>query len=252
MPNPWGGQRATDLNMPTDSSTPPPEPDVRTMHPDACYRRINDSELDDHLSELSINNLLRADARVRIYDTLLPFVPDSIADIGCGVGLTTSALKRAHPDATVYGYEIDASATAYAAREDKSGAEYRTVAAGMDVTLDQKFDVLLFQEFYPFTRTPDFQVHREFLQFIVNNLTPRGLALIQLAIRHPEITILNHLPSVETFCRENAMVLSQHLIPYDRLVDVIGSVRLSALLTPPLSMITGTDRRIVLMLRKSE
>jgi SAM-dependent methyltransferase len=220
------------------------------MAPEDCYEEVNRSSINDHIDSLAGNNLLRADARAKIYRSLFPFEPDSIADIGCGVGLTAAALKRTYPQADVYGYDISENAIAYARRTDKDGVEFRAVTAGPDVVLERSFGTLIFQEFYPFTRTGNFVVHEDFLQFIVNNLAAGGVAFIQLAIRHPERTILNNLPRLEAFCRQHDLALSRHMIPFDRLVDMIGSVGLSALLTPALAIVTGADRRIVLMLRR--
>jgi SAM-dependent methyltransferase len=234
------------IEQPSSSS----DDHLRTMSPEDCYEQVNQSSVEDHLESLGSNNLLRADARVRIYRTLFPFSPASIADVGCWVGLTTAALKRAYPGVTVFGYDVSENAIAYATRTDLSGPEYRAVAAGPDVTLERSFDALIFQEFYPFTRTQNFDIHSDFLRFIVNNLSKGGFAFIQLAVRHPERTILNNLPQLQTFCREHDLAFSQHMIPFDRLVDITGSVRLSALLTPTLATVTGADRRIVLMLRR--
>jgi len=62
------------------------------MPPHSCYDDVNVSSAEEHLEALGNNNLLRGNARARIYRSLFPFTPKSIADIGCGVGITTSAL----------------------------------------------------------------------------------------------------------------------------------------------------------------
>jgi SAM-dependent methyltransferase len=240
------------ISMPPKDLSQSSGDEFRSMVPEECYEDVNQSSIDDHIDSLAGNNLLRADARARIYRALFPFEPHSIADIGCGVGLTAAALKRTYPQADVFGYDISENAIAYASRNDKDGVQFRAVTAGPDVILERAFGALVFQEFYPFTRTGNFVVHEDFLQFIVKNLSAGGLAFIQLAVRHPERTILNNIPQLEAFCRQNDFALSQHMIPFDRLVDITGSVSLSALLTPALAIATGADRRVVLMLRRIE
>ncbi len=236
--------------MSTERSSSSSDDHLRTMSPEGTYEQVNQSSIEDHIDSLSSDNLLRADARVRIYRTLFPFTPASIMDVGCGVGLTTAALKRACPEAIVFGCDVSENAIAYASRTDLSGPEYRAVAAGPDVKLERSFDAMIFQEFYPFTRTSNFDIHTDFLQFIVNNLSDVGFAFIQLAVRHPERTILNNLIQLEAFCRDHNLAFSQHTIPYDRLVDLTGSIFLSRILTPFLAAATGADRRTVLMLRR--
>jgi SAM-dependent methyltransferase len=234
-----------------DKSRTSAKKNVRNISPEKLYNDINESSIDRHFVGLSNNNLLRANARVKIYGKIFPFAPSSIADIGCGVGLTTKAFKQAYPRAAVYGYDSSESAILYAKREDASGANFGAIVAGADVSLGRKFDAMIFQEFYPFTRTSEFNIQMEFLHFMVNNLSSCGFAFIQLAIRHPEKTILNNLTQLAAFCDEHGLALSRHMIPFDRLVDVTHSVRLSSYLTPLLAAITRSDRRMVLMIQKT-
>ena len=44
-----------------------------------------------------------------------------------------------------------------------------------------KFDFILCQEFYPFTRTKDPNVHSQWLRFLLNNLKKDGIALITVS-----------------------------------------------------------------------
>jgi len=237
------------MKRPDQEPSRSPRNNARSMAPHSCYDDVNVSSAEEHLEALGNNNLLRGNARARIYRSLFPFTPKSIADIGCGVGITTSALKHAFSDAVVCGYDISESAVAYAARADRHGAEYRVVEAGVDVRLERQYEAMVFQEFYPFTQTPDFNIHLEFLRFAVNNLAPGGFIVIQLAIRHPETTILVNGEQLEDFCETHQFDLTRHMIPFDRLVDITTSVWISKLLTPALAFLTGADRRIVLLMR---
>jgi|GEM_PF-1200726 len=223
---------------------------LRAMSPDECYDRLENDPKKSLPEDIGGHNMLRGDARVRIYRELIPFDPQAIADIGCGIGLTTAACKRAFPTAHVFGCDASESAIAYAKKTDTLDINYQALTIGAELKLPTPFDVMIFQEFYPFTRTSDFALHREFLDFIRTNLRSGGVALIQLAIRHPEITILANLPALKAYCHENGLALTQHIIPYDRLIDMTGSYWLSSLLTPVLSFIKKADKRIVLMLTR--
>ena len=101
---------------------------------------------------------------------------DNIADLGCGAGFTTAALKKSFPKADVIGYDISKDAIAFAERNHRH-CNFKSGAITTNSDLG-KFDFILAQEFYPFTRTESVQEHSEWLEFILSNLAPRGLALI--------------------------------------------------------------------------
>ena len=107
--------------------------------------------------------------------------PKTIADIGCGAGFTTNALKKVYVNSMVYGYEISHDAVEYAKINfPNCQFEQKKINPISDLS-EIKFDFILCQEFYPFTRTKDHKIHSQWLKFLLNNLKKDGIALITVS-----------------------------------------------------------------------
>ncbi|MFM7308456.1 MAG: class I SAM-dependent methyltransferase [Actinomycetota bacterium] len=107
--------------------------------------------------------------------------PLVIADFGCGAGFTTDGLQRTWPFARVTGFDVSVDAVQYA----RSRWTRCTFVDGIIVPSQQlaggPFNLLVCQQFYPFTRTGSIVVHREWLGCLLNNMSKEGLAIITLA-----------------------------------------------------------------------
>ncbi|MBM3366636.1 MAG: methyltransferase domain-containing protein [Betaproteobacteria bacterium] len=107
--------------------------------------------------------------------------PKTIADLGCGAGFTTDGLHRVWPSATVTGFDVSVDAVQFA-RTQWQQCQFVDGAVVPDKTMvGAPFDVLLCQEFYPFTRTGDASAHRQWLRCLLNNMSNDGLAIIMVA-----------------------------------------------------------------------
>src|SRR5665213_466328 len=88
----------------------------------------------------------------------------TVVDLGCGLGFTTAVLKRLIPRARVVGIDVSAEATVYARRHFPA-CEF--VASGISFNrpfptgTGRHVDLFVAQEFYPFTRTDDWNYQRE-------------------------------------------------------------------------------------------
>ena len=110
-----------------------------------------------------------------------PCNPQSIADVGCGAGFTTVGLHRRWPDARVVGFELSHDAVAYA-RQHWSSCDFVQGAVRPDAPLiNGPFDVILCQEFYPFTRTAAASDHAQWLELVRRNLTAEGVGIITVS-----------------------------------------------------------------------
>lgn len=191
---------------------------VREKGDFGAYATLN--RLGELSPELSSHNCMRGSVRAAMYGWLLRRRRiASIADFGCGVGITTQALARRFPQATTHGYEVSSEGVAAAARHFP-GPTYVQSALAPDSDLGRRFDFLLAQEFYPFTRTDDWTVHRDYLALLVRHLTPGGTALIVLSERTPA-TILARMEQLGTFCRDSGLRLRSLRLPSDRLFSRI-------------------------------
>jgi trans-aconitate methyltransferase len=104
-----------------------------------------------------------------------------VADFGCGAGFTTDGLQRMWPAASVHGFDVSIDAVSFAQRQ---WPKCRFVAGAITPGASLEggpFDVVLCQEFYPFTRTGQLESHREWLRLLAQNMTPDGVALIMVS-----------------------------------------------------------------------
>jgi SAM-dependent methyltransferase len=117
----------------------------------------------------------------RIVRSVLRRSPRAVADFGCGAGFTTDGLQRMWPTASVYGFDVSIDAVSFAQRQ---WPKCRFVAGAITPGTSLEggpFDVILCQEFYPFTRTSQLESHREWLRLLAQNMTPDGVALIMVS-----------------------------------------------------------------------
>ncbi|MEY4401374.1 MAG: hypothetical protein RL072_1239 [Actinomycetota bacterium] len=117
----------------------------------------------------------------RVVRKMLGRAPRSVADFGCGAGFTTAGVQRLWPTASVYGFDVSIDAVSFAQRE---WPKCRFVAGAITPGASLEgapFDVVLCQEFYPFTRTSSVESHREWLRLLEQNMTQDGVALIMVS-----------------------------------------------------------------------
>jgi len=107
--------------------------------------------------------------------------PKTIADLGCGAGFTTDGLYRVWSSGIVTGFDVSVDAVQFA-RQRWPRCTFVDGAITPNAMLNgAPFDLLLCQEFYPFTRTGSLAVHRDWLRYLINNMSNDGLAIIMVA-----------------------------------------------------------------------
>jgi len=161
------------------------ETDVRNDF--ASYKALAQSGSTD-TSGLYMHNeveLWRIDTVCGDYATLIRRFYDhaskTIADLGCGAGFTTDGLHRVWPSAIVTGFDVSVDAVQFA-RQRWPRCKFVDGAITPNAMLNgAPFDLLLCQEFYPFTRTGSLAVHRDWLRCLLNNMSDDGLAIIMVA-----------------------------------------------------------------------
>jgi len=141
-------------------------------------------------SGIQSHNLIHTRSRIVAYDILLGRKRLSrIADLGCGIGLTTNALAQHYPDAEVTGIDVSVDAIEYATRTFPN-AHFLEQAISPSQPIGGLFDLILCQEFYPFTRTADRDLHSAFVVSLIDQLAPGGVLLIELSSRDRATSIL--------------------------------------------------------------
>ena len=141
-------------------------------------------------SGVESHNLVYGNHRVAQYATVLGNRTfNRIADIGCGLGITTNALAQRYPRAEVIGLEVSQDAIEFA-QKNFHGPQFVRTAITPATRLPGSFDLILCQEFYPFTRTSRPETHRAYAEHFLQHLLPGGVLLIELSERDREQSIL--------------------------------------------------------------
>jgi len=188
------------------------------------------------------HNLVHAAGRVRQYHHVLrrrSFA--AIADIGCGLGVTTAALAELYPDARVIGYELAPDAVDFASKHFPR-ADFVCQAIDPKTEFGERFDLILCQEFYPFTRTSDWTIQKSFIDMALRHLRPGGVLLIELSERGGENTILANMAALKSY----APLLRR--LPFDRLHRNLKIFWLSRWASALARLLRGANQNIVLIL----
>ena len=187
-------------------------------------------------SDIEGHNLIHARQRVAMYASILRGRPfKRIADIGCGLGITTAALAEHYPKAHVVGVEVSSDAVAFG-RRNWPQVEFIQMAVAPSTPLPYGFDLILCQEFHPFTRTGDLEPHRSFVEYFLTHLIPGGQLLIELSERDRERTVLANIDAL-------GVPTETKTLPFDRVYRslpffrpaLVSSLVLAQVLSRPLN-----------------
>jgi SAM-dependent methyltransferase len=103
----------------------------------------------------------------------------SILDVGCGPGMLTKELSTIYPDSRIMGIDISESGIAYACKTYPR-CRFKVVSVDESMNLNEKFDLIHAREFYPFTRTGDFEFHRMYIETLGKHLNEHGALVLYL------------------------------------------------------------------------
>jgi SAM-dependent methyltransferase len=191
---------------------------------------------------LESHNLVRAAERVRQYRCVLPRRHyASIADIGCGLGFTAAALAQEFTGAHVFGYEISEDAVLYG-QKTFPDVVFRRQGIDPQSDLGERFDLVLAQEFYPFTRTADWAIQKPLIDMIFRHLKPGGILLIELSERGREGTVLAN--------RDLIAGVRAERLAFDRIYRKLKVFWLARIASGVAGPLRGVDRNIALILEK--
>ncbi|MBR9971887.1 class I SAM-dependent methyltransferase [Magnetospirillum sulfuroxidans] len=202
-----------------------------------CYARVNSTgSLAD--SGIESHNLVFADGRGALYKQMWRGLRlNAIADIGCGLGLTSAALARQFPAASVYGYELSPDAIEFARRSFPQ-VTFECRVINKDCALERRLDLILCQEFYPFTRTADLVLQIDVLRGLRNNLADGGCIIVELSERDYDTSILVNLENITGFA------LERRVMPYDRVFRSLPILPLARLASFFMRLATRQPRNI--------
>jgi len=95
-------------------------------------------------------------------------------------------LKTNWPNAKVEGFDVSRDAVAHASKL-WPGCRFVAGAIRPDTQLTMtRYDLIVCQEFYPFTRTASVDEHEKWLTFVATNLSEDGIAMIAVTAANYE------------------------------------------------------------------
>jgi 2-polyprenyl-3-methyl-5-hydroxy-6-metoxy-1,4-benzoquinol methylase len=130
-------------------------------------------------AQISQHNDMRPSYRTRLVKKLIgPLQIGSILDVGCGIGITTESLREVFKSTSVTGIDISRDAIKYATSKHR---ECNFICDSIDPESGKTydfFDLICAFEFYPFTRTSDYETHKSYIEYLVSFLKPEGRLVI--------------------------------------------------------------------------
>lgn len=102
----------------------------------------------------------------------------TILDVCCGLGFTTNSLRNIYKTASVVGVDISKDAVSYAQIHfPKCSFICQAIDPKNGLTAN-KYDLICAIEFYPFTRTGDYQINESYMAYLLSMLTANGRLVI--------------------------------------------------------------------------
>ena len=192
-------------------------------------------------SQIEAHHNINPAYRVVIIKGILgEFSPREIIDVGCGLGFTTSVIKRLFPTSEVTGIDLSTDAIAYG---EKHFVDCKFVAEAIDPSNTEKqysADLICAFEFYPFTRTSQIEDHKNYLNYLMGWLNDGGRLVILQLWDNEESLSANYDELVNDFSEWQFM---SYLMPFRRIGAIVQNrilaVLMSQLLRPILRALTG-------------
>lgn len=140
-------------------------------------------------TETHIRALCRDYRNILHYLAFTP--PQRIIDLGCGAGFTTGGLKQFWPHAEVEGIDVSHDAVRFASATWPSCSFTARAIDPAEPFSTEQYDLILCQEFYPFTRTSSLEEHQHWLTYVTSQLSEHGAAIITVTASNQESITAN-------------------------------------------------------------
>jgi SAM-dependent methyltransferase len=198
-------------------------------------------------SSIEKHNLINCDMRAKLYFELLGRKRlSNIADVGCGIGLTSIALSKIFNADIVIGFDISQDAINYAKMQSSKKNKFIVKKIEPNTPLGMNFNLIVAQEFYPFTRTKDLQVHIGYLESLISSLTkPNGNILIGLSSA-TEKSIMNNLDKIKSRVELMGARLSIYKLPNEKIYRFIKNFQISNFLTKIIYLLINKNQFVVI------
>ncbi len=200
-------------------------------------------------SGIENHNLVNPTIRIRLYKHIVGASPHAkIADLGCGLGFSSNALADVF-SANVDGYEVSLDAVQFS-EKTWPGLCFFCRAIEPYVPLGQMYDLIVAQEFYPFTRTADLDVHLGYIDALQKSLNDGGVILIGLSEGTTE-SILSNMPELKEQLKNKHLNISLRRLPFDRIYHKFPLYAVAKFLSWAVSFLMKKPRFCVLLIERT-
>lgn len=150
--------------------------------------------------------------------------PNKLLELGCGAGFSTMGLIDSFPESKIFAVDASKNAIEYAQR-NVNGATFACLGINPDTKIEgQPFDLTIAYEFYPFSRTNDFDYQ---MQMINGLLDQTKYLVIANAIGYE--TIFTNQRALQ---KQNNFKIHEHgTMPNHRIYKILKSFGLSKIAT---------------------
>ena len=170
----------------------------------------------------------------------------TIADMGCGAGFIAEKMKSYFPESNIFGFDLATDAIEYA-KENFSGINFRCCAIEASTNFPEIYSVIYAHEFYPFTRTNDFNLQAGYVQnFLKHLIYPGGLLLIGLRISDES---LYHKLDMLRKTLKPEIQLRAHYIPIKKIHNLVKFFGLSTFLSRLLNFALRRPNSVIISIR---
>ena len=152
---------------------------VDTRNDFGSYKKVNENKSFKN-TMIEFHNDLNPENKILYIIDLLKIDPKKehkILDSGCGIGVTTGKLKEIFKNSDVCGIEISSDAIKYA-KENFQNCTFIEKGINPEEGKIGLFDIIFAFEFYPFTRTNDWNIHKSYIDYFLKNLNDNGMLII--------------------------------------------------------------------------
>jgi SAM-dependent methyltransferase len=170
-----------------------------------------------------------------------------IADIGCGLGFLSMALMDIFA-ARVDGYEVSLDAVEFA-KGRWDGPRFFCQAIEPSVPLGRMYDLIVAQEFYPFTRTSDCNLHLGYLDSLRHSLSQGGVLLVGLSEGSKD-SILSNIEKLRTALGSSHMEIFLRRIPFDKVYRVMPIYAVANFVSHVISFVLKKPLFCVLLIKR--
>jgi len=159
----------------------------------------------------------------------------NILDVGCGAGFTSESLGVFYDQSNVTGVDISQDGIEYAKKKHHK-ANFICQMVDSNNSKIGCFDLIYAFEFYPFTRTNDFDTHTSFLRYFLSQLNLGGELVLYQKWNNID-SVANNLKSIKKIFPDYSFDLN--FVPYKKIKKIVRN----RLVSIAISMIIGKIQR---------